>query len=409
MPTSSTGTRPQPTRGEGSLVVITPLRAVVDPSGRVTLTRKFIDSMSQFAGSWHGPVSACLEPAAHVADELDYVHVAPATLPFEVRVMPFDSAEFLDSLPHAGIVQAVASYRQHHLARVLRERCVPCVYVTEYSLRTRLQQVRAVTPDLPRRLRRYVWELNQERATRRSLRLSCALQCNGVPTHEVYARVQADRLLFFASQASRTDLASDADLLCRQQHLLAGEPLRLAFWGRLIPMKGVRYLLPLARALRARGVPFQLTIIGDGWLRERLAMELRSDDLSSCVRLTGTLEFRSELVPYLRTQADLFVCCHPQGDPSCAYLEALAWGLPIAGFANEALVGLLRHADIGWTVPIGAVDALAEQIATLHRCRQLLVERLERARSFGRQHTTEATVERRLRHLRTVAQRPPRV
>lgn len=31
----------------------------------------------------------------------------------------------------------------------------------------------------------------------------------------------------------------------------------------------------------------------------------------------------------------LFVCCHVQGDPSCAYLETFGSGLPIVGYANR--------------------------------------------------------------------------
>ena len=55
--------------------------------------------------------------------------------------------------------------------------------------------------------------------------------------------------------------------------------------------------------------------------------------------------FESELVPWMRQEADIFLSCHRQDDPSCAYLEAMGCGLPVLGYelpdaAQRAALGI---------------------------------------------------------------------
>lgn len=67
----------------------------------------------------------------------------------------------------------------------------------------------------------------------------------------------------------------------------ASFPVTFAFLGRLVPLKGVRYLLQAAARLQHMGLTFRLKIIGDGPERgelERMAHEL---GLNGCVRFLG--------------------------------------------------------------------------------------------------------------------------
>src|SRR5262249_49775617 len=139
--------------------------------------------------------------------------------------------------------------------------------------------------------------------------------------------------------------------------------LRLVFSGRLTAMKGAQYLIPIAANLKRRGIDFQLSICGDGDLGPSMRAMVQQLDLGQSVEFTGTLDFATQLVPFVRDTCDLFICPHFQGDPSCTYLETMGLGVPIAGYANEAWERLAADSHGGWATPLEKPDLLAEKIA----------------------------------------------
>ena len=194
-------------------------------------------------------------------------------------------------------------------------------------------------------------------------------------------------------------LASDEQIGQKTSELLAGGPLRLAFSGRLIPMKGADRLVPLAIELNRRGVNFTLAICGDGTLRSAMQDQAKSAGLLDRIDFRGVLDFETELVPFVRRSVDLFINCHPQGDPSCTYLETMTCGTPIAGFNNEAFAGLCTASGVGWPTPSGDVARLADQIAELDRARHQIATASQKARDFAAAHTFEKTFDARIAHL----------
>ena len=67
---------------------------------------------------------------------------------------------------------------------------------------------------------------------------------------------------------------------------------RLVNMGRLSEQKGQRLLIQAAAALRARGLDFELVIVGDGPMRGELERLIDQFDLRGRVRITGFLETR---------------------------------------------------------------------------------------------------------------------
>ena len=80
-------------------------------------------------------------------------------------------------------------------------------------------------------------------------------------------------------------------------------------------MKGATQLLDVARELRSLNVNFHLSICGDGELKGKMSQDIQASNLSEHVSMEGTLDFKTGLVPFVRSKIDMFVCCHPQGDP----------------------------------------------------------------------------------------------
>lgn len=382
-----------------ALVILPALRARPGDGDRMVLTGKFLDGLREYAARWLGPVTVWMYRAEDADTNLDPVEVAPRHGNLSLRWLPEADADPDEVLDNARVV--LASLVDQHL--VWSEACtcagVPLVFVSEYTLRTRRQIIRCETSNPLLRLRREIWTTGMERRIHHALGRAAGIQCNGTPTYEAYRAVTPRPLLYFDSRIDPADLASTEAIEERQSRLLAGHPLRLAFSGRLIAMKGADHLLLVAAELNRLGVPFQLDIFGGGSLADHLACRIQKLGLSERVRLRGVFDFRSELLPTMTREVDLFVSCHRQGDPSCTYLETMACGVPVAGYANEAFAGLVRTSGVGWLSPLDDPRRLAGLIADLDKQRSTLAKAATRARAFAELHTLDRTMDARVGHL----------
>ncbi|MCE9606888.1 MAG: glycosyltransferase [Planctomycetia bacterium] len=385
------------------LVVLPSLQAVVESDGRVIVTQKFVDGMNEYAKQWHGPVTAVIEPTTELSDNLDNVAVVPAVLDFGLEVMSFRDKRLASIVAESAVVLGGTDYRQNHLAALCRNSATPFVVTTEYTLKTRRQIIAAEGSNALVRWRRNWWERSQEAANRRSVRSATGVQCNGLPTYLEYRELNEDAMLYFDTRTTYEMLPDQERLERRLAHLMSGEPLRLVFSGRLIGMKGADHLPRFAAELRRLGVPFTLDICGAGNLEDDLRAQVNKLDLYAQVRFRGCLDFKTRLMPLLQDEIDLFICPHRQGDPSCTYLETLACGVPIVGYANEAWSGLLNLSGCGRQVDLDDYKLLASSTARLHADRDTLAKLALKAWDFAQDHTFEATFARRIEHLRDCA------
>ncbi|MBJ3775928.1 glycosyltransferase family 4 protein [Acuticoccus mangrovi] len=95
---------------------------------------------------------------------------------------------------------------------------------------------------------------------------------------------------------------------------------------RLVRGKGVEALVPLAAALRDRGVPFRLLVAGEGPLRPGLEAEIYARGLQSHVHLVG---FVADVEAFWRG-LDLAVIAAPCEPFGLRLLEPVAHGVPVA-------------------------------------------------------------------------------
>ena len=386
----------------GPLLVHVPtLGAVIRPNGHIVVTSKFVSGLESYARHWPGPVEIWVPPLESETSNLDNIELDPRDLPFGVRVVAASALTQTD-LRQAGLIFAGLEWRTLVLAAACKRAGTPLVYGSEYTLKTRLQIAKAECPNLLRLARRAVWECNLERRQLRALAQAQGLQCNGTPTFEAYRKLARQPFLFFDSRTRERDLISAAALEQRLERLQAKPKLHLLFSGRWIEMKGVDQLPKVAAHLKRSGLDFAMKICGEGALGGALRRALGELDLGDRVELAGLLDFESELQPLTREWADLFICPHPQGDPSCTYLETLACGVPIAGYANEAWRGLLQYGEFGVATPVNDAALLAQAILSLAKDRQALARAARQARAFAAGHTFEPTFQRRVDHLREV-------
>lgn len=387
---------------QNKLVLLPSLTGFPLADGRVSLTRKFMEGVEELMRFWQGPVSVLLEAHAQPGDNLDNMAVAPRDLPFSLKIVNFDALVNEGELRDASVALGSTGYRQNHIPKLCHRLGVAFAITSEYSLTTRYQIADSFAPNWSRKIRQRLWELRQERRQVQAIRQSQGLQCNGTPTYEAYKELNPNPMLFFDTRVTQAMLATRDDLDLRWSHCLKGEPLRLLFSGRLIPMKGAEHLIETARHLRDLGVKFELTICGDGESSTRIEAAIRRHGLGDRIHMTQVLDFHRELIPKVKRETDLFVCCHRQGDPSCTYLETMSCGVPIVGYDNEAFRGVVRASGSGWLTPMNQPLPLALRIAELDRDRGQLVCASNRALAFASAHTFEQTFSRRVEHLRSL-------
>jgi colanic acid/amylovoran biosynthesis glycosyltransferase len=395
---------------DGTILVVA-LCGAESRSGSILIDRKFHDGMIGFVERLNLPF-VCLLP--HLTSEeasraMDMIEVPLRILPYRVDFLasPFVTTQNLrvverslggTTLAYLGALDAL----NLAVADSCRRRGIPYVIVSEYSMRTDLQIMRATTPSL---LRRAIRETRIRLGRRRRFRTiagAAEIHANGYPTFEEFAAMNPHRLLFFDTRARADDIISECELR-RRLALRSDRPARLIYSGRYHPMKGALDVVKVGIELDRRGFDFQLDMYGTGPLRERLASLVRNTNTSGKITIHDSIPFRPDLQSVTK-QADLFVCCHVQGDPSCTYLESFACGVPIVGYANEMWSPLCRDSGAGEVVSKGDYKALAQAAIQLLGASDLDARSL-RARYFAIEHTMEVAWTQRTSRLAILAGR----
>lgn len=381
------------------LILLPSLPAHRGPRGGLVLTRKYVEGAAEYARYWPGPVTNLFRADPRPTTDMDQEEFLPGDSVTGLELRPEDSDALAARVSDAALVVGFLSRTERSVLGTCRRLGVPTVFVTEYSLRTECQILAAEHHSVPRHLRRLIWLWRNERIRRHMLNEVDGLQCSGTPTYEDYRDICQDTLLFFDNRVRAGEVISAEALADKQAALRRGGPLRLVFGGRLIAMKGVDDLPKIAAALVRLGVDFQLEIFGSGPLQDSLSRQIVKLGLTERVRLAGVLDFQTGWVPHLRHHADLFLCPHPQGDPSSTYPEVMSCGVPVVGYANDALRGIVAQSGSGWTVPIGDCSALGRRVAGLAADREQIVEAGRAARDFAAQHVFEKTFSNRVAHF----------
>jgi len=391
-------------------VVVVALCGVGAQGDAFRLDQKFHAGMLDYARRLRGPL-ACILPhmtSAEADRPAGTVTVPAAGLPYRVHeVSGVDGGaadqrvidEVLDGAALACIGEA--TWLNSTVARGCRRRRIPYVVTTECTLRTTIDIMRAETPSPLRRLVRGVRLRWAGRARRELMAHAAELHANGFPTFQELAAVNQRRLLFFDTRATACDLLPEAAVRQRVAGL-ADRPPRLIFSGRYVPIKGALDVVRAGLELLRLGLDLRLDTYGEGPLRDEMRALVRRAGAGDLIRVHDAIPYRPDLIERTR-EADLFLACHVQGDPSCTYLETFACGVPVAGYANEMWGALQRHTGGGVTAPVGAPRRLAEVAAALLADRARLLEASLAARAFAAANTMEAAWQDRAAHLQALA------
>lgn len=148
---------------------------------------------------------------------------------------------------------------------------------------------------------------------------------------------------------------------------------RLVCIGRLSAEKGQLLLLEAARRLAAKGIGFELVLVGDGEMRAQVEALIAKHGLGNRVRRTGTVttpQLREEI---LRARA-LVLPSFAEGLPM-VLMEAMALRRPVLTTYVAGIPELVRPGENGWLFPAGCVESL---MAAMEDCFLKPVEELRR-------------------------------
>jgi glycosyltransferase involved in cell wall biosynthesis len=171
-------------------------------------------------------------------------------------------------------------------------------------------------------------------------------------------------------------------------------PLKLMYFGRLVPYKGVdRMIEAFARAYRA-GAHATLDIMGVG--EQRQALEALAERLGVAHLITWI-----EPVPYgerffgqLR-QRDVLLACPLSGDTPRSAWDALASGMPLVAFDTDFYRSMSDVSGAVELTPWPQVEPLAAKITELARDKTRLASAVQQAAATARVNTSEIWMRRR--------------
>lgn len=373
------------------MIVPAPVNRLAD--GRLRMDVKFVEGMRLHKALWSGTITVVMwDHGQAIPFGAEY---APDALGFDYEVLE----------PGSPVPQAVlqrhdrisASADMVETLDLAGPGKLPVTFSVEYTIGTRLRIV-ALDRGLswPRKIWSMLWNLKMERRRRRAFRRCAGLQANGYPAYEAYARLNPSTILYLDGRMRREMLATPEEMAARAASLRQGGPLRLVHSGRLEPMKGAQDLLPMAQRLVERGVDFTLDVFGTGTLEAEL--RIGAGALAGRLRVHAPMDFETELVPWMRAHADVFISCHRQSDPSCTYLESMGCGVPVLGYDNAMWAQMRADCGAGWLVPMARWSALADEVARLAVAREEIIEHAQRALTFAGFHDFETEFTRRMQH-----------
>lgn len=166
----------------------------------------------------------------------------------------------------------------------------------------------------------------------------------------------------------------------------AGEDGLIVHVGRLVEVKGTKFLIRSMARIKAAHPNARLIVIGDGPLKYGLAKEATALGLGTSIRFLGALP-NEETLSWIRKAAVLVV---PSVTIANGYAEALGMvnleascqGVPVVASASGGIPEAIRDGETGFLVPERDIVGLAERISSLLRDAHLRF----RMGSSGRQY-----------------------
>jgi len=158
---------------------------------------------------------------------------------------------------------------------------------------------------------------------------------------------------------------------------------RLIFAGRLVPEKGVDVLLQaIEEASEAR---VEITIIGEGPLRDQCVRAARENHGSVCVQVLDPVQYGEPFLATLRNHDAVLLPSLSSEQPRIPF-DAFSQAIPVIGSATGGICEVVEAGVTGHLVPPGDAGALAQALIWASRdrteLRRMGLTALNKSREF---------------------------
>jgi len=137
--------------------------------------------------------------------------------------------------------------------------------------------------------------------------------------------------------------------------------IHLLFVGRLEGENNPEMLVQVAARLEARGVAFEMRIVGDGRLAPTVSALIDRNGLHHRIKMISGVAYRD--LPDLYARNDIFLYMRQAGAPPRVVLQALTAGMCVVAFDTSGLEDYVCDERMGHLVPYGDIETFVEQIA----------------------------------------------
>jgi glycosyltransferase involved in cell wall biosynthesis len=172
-------------------------------------------------------------------------------------------------------------------------------------------------------------------------------------------------------------------------------PLRLLYFGRLVPYKGVDKMLEAVASAYRRGARLTLDIMGSGEQHDELRALTKRLGIEALVHWIPPRPYGPAFFDVLR-ERDVLLACPLSGDTPRSAWDALASGMPLVAFDTPFYASMAAYSNAVELTPWPEVEPFADKLLDLANDKRTLVPKVHSAVKAARENTGESWLRRRV-------------
>ena len=213
----------------------------------------------------------------------------------------------------------------------------------------------------------------------------------------------ADHVRLFLDPNFAEEHVVDGAVIQRKIAALSDDarPLRVLYFGRFVPYKGVDRMLDAVALARSRGANLTFDIMGSGEQHAALQAQVERLGLGNHVTFIPPREYGAAFFDVLR-ERDLLLACPLAGDTPRSTWDALASGLPTLAFDTPFYKSMAAISKATIVTPWPDVEAFAAELLSLASNKRRLIPMVESAVETARQNSGATWLKRRVAWMDTL-------
>jgi glycosyltransferase involved in cell wall biosynthesis len=184
----------------------------------------------------------------------------------------------------------------------------------------------------------------------------------------------------------------------------SAKPLRVLYFGRFVPYKGIDRMLDAVALARSRGAHLTFNIMGSGEQHNALRAQVERLQLTDYVTFIQPREYGSTFFDVLH-EHDLLLACPLAGDTPRSTWDALASGMPTLAFDTPFYKSMATYSGAAIVTPWAELEPFAEELLSLANNKRRLIPMVESAVRTARENSGASWLKRRVKWVEELLSR----